>query len=126
MPKNLHSSKPKPSRTRYTKTERWKVNKERKTAYSLKHGHHRPRKRYGTDFNEPQIRDDVKLYTFDDEYKTYRRTRGRRGLSPNPDKRPAENPMCRLRNDILTGTTRFFPIGECMENPIGKINVEIL
>jgi hypothetical protein len=26
--------------------------------------------------------------------------------------------MCSLRNDIIAGTTRYFPIGECMEKPI--------
>jgi hypothetical protein len=37
--------------------------------------------------------DSQKLQTFDDLYKQNKKTRGRLGLNPDPDKRQDENPM---------------------------------
>jgi len=106
-------------------TERHKASRQRKQELF---GHAPSRNRYGTDWHEPKARTDVKLRTFEDEYKEFRRSRGHRGLSPTPEKRPLENPyvgsahedhpQLGYRNDTVKGTNRFFPIGECLERPI--------
>jgi hypothetical protein len=94
-----------------------------------KRGHAKSR-RYG----ERVIKDNYRpafttLFTFEDEYKTFRRTRGRVGLNYNPLKRPDENPMVGQahmfgrRNCIIRGSGKF-PIGQLMEHPItaGKLH----
>lgn len=94
------------------------VNKENRIARTKKYGHCKSRK-YGTNLHVPERDDSKRLYSFEDEYKTYRRTRGRRGLAPNPDVRQDENLKIRLFKTLATycGT---FPIGELMEHPIGR------
>jgi hypothetical protein len=99
------------------KTETIKVNR---TAYTKKHGHCESR-RYGGDLVDNSfVECERKQYSFDEEYKTYRRTRGRRGLAPNPDKRQDENPAIRLYKSLSTYCGRF-PIGQLMEYPIGRL-----
>ncbi len=94
------------------------THKENRTAYSKKHGHCKSRK-YGTNLCEPQVDPDKRLYTFEDEYKTSRRTRGRRGLNPNAEKREKENINIALFKRLATHCGRF-PIGELMEKAIRR------
>ena len=83
MPKNLHSSKPKKSRMRYSASAKRDDHQAKRMERTKKYGHCKSR-RYGTNLTEPQVREDVRLYSFEDEYKTYRRTRGRRDVSIAP------------------------------------------
>jgi len=60
-----------------------------------------------------------KLMTFEEEYKTFRVTRGKRGVISDPDKRGPENPQ----NDLFKCYATYcgkFPIGELMSKPIRK------
>lgn len=41
----------------------------------------------------------IKAQTFEEEYRTFKETRGRRGLSPKPTMRKEENPVYLNRND---------------------------
>jgi hypothetical protein len=82
-------------------------------------GHCRSR-RYGTDLSTPKVDPDKRLYSFEDEYKTYRRTRGRRGLAPNPLKRQEENSQIALFKRSASHCGRF-PIGQLMEHPVGRL-----
>ncbi len=57
--------------------------------------------------------------TFEDEYKSYRVTRGKKGWSWSPDRRGLENPNYVNINSVFA--TRRVPIGELMTRPIGVI-----
>jgi hypothetical protein len=90
-------------------------------AYTEKHGHAQSRG-YGGDLVDNSLLEPDpgrKLYSFEDEYKTYRRTRGRRGLAPNPNKRPDENHHIALFKRSASYCGKF-PIGQLMEKPIRK------
>ena len=103
------------------RTQRIKEN--RKRIHKLR-GNNGPRRSYGEPTFDKHVHRDpeAKIYTLEDEYKTFRRTRGHRGLNPDPEKRQDENPMCYMRNHVVNGTTRFFPIGECLSRPIRRSN----
>jgi len=89
-------------------------------AYHTKHGHALSR-RYGGDLVDESFTEcERKQYSFDEEYKTYRRTRGRRGLAPNPDVRQDENQAIAIYKRLSTYCGRF-PIGKLMEYPIGRL-----
>jgi len=55
----------------------------------------------------------VRPVTFEDMYRSYRVTKGRQGLNPNPTTRQKENPW--VLHDHWCGR---FPITELMEKPI--------
>ena len=94
--------------------------KTNRMSYTQRHGHS-PSKRYGGDLVDGSFPEcERKQYSFDEEYKTYRRTRGRRGLAPNPDVRQDENPAIALYKRLSTYCGRF-PIGQLMEYPIGRL-----
>lgn len=58
--------------------------------------------------------------TFDDDYKEFRRTRGKRGLNPDPLVRRFENPnVDKLRHDPRN--VQKVPIQDLMSKPIGKL-----
>ena len=60
------------------------------------------------------VKDGRKEWTFEDEYKLFKRTRGHSGLNPKPESRGNNMPpwsMCRR-----------YPIGELMSKPITKGN----
>ena len=55
---------------------------------------------------------DIRPKTFEDMYRTYRVTKGRQGLNPNPNTRKEENYWVTHRASFK------FPITELMEKPI--------
>lgn len=56
--------------------------------------------------------------TFEQEYKKFHQTRGRKGLNPNPLYRQPENHIYLSRNSIFN--VRRVPIGELMQKPINN------
>ena len=73
----------------------------------------RKSRKYGfkLDFGTPE--DKVHPATFDNMYSTFRKTRGRQGLQPDPDERQDENLW--VTHPFWCGR---FPITELMEKPI--------
>ena len=55
----------------------------------------------------------IRPITFEEQYKLFRKTKGRKGLNPNPDKRGEENYY--LTHPEITSK---FPITSLMEKPI--------
>ena len=101
--------------------ERTLVNKANRALDHKRKGHARKR-RTGISlsmFPDPERKEGK---TFDDEYRIFRKTRGRTGLNPNPDKRKPENPNVLNRDSVLS--CGWFPIGELMQNPIRTIKVK--
>jgi len=80
-----------------------------------KYGHSYTRT-YGGHPMFPKVVNDEVGKTFDDEYKTYKKTRGRRGLCPNPLKRKAENMVYLARNSVFN--VQKVPMIELMERAI--------
>ena len=70
-------------------------------------------KKYGMKFDFGTPEDTVHPATFDNMYSTFRKTRGRQGLQPNPEHRQDENPW--VTHYAWCGR---FPITELMEKPI--------
>jgi len=77
----------------------------------------RPRKRaYNVlDLSVENVKplDHIRPTTFDNEYRSYRITKGRRGLNPSAEHRQDENPW--VINKLWVGR---FPITSLMEKPI--------
>lgn len=93
---------------------------ERRQARTKAKGHAR-RHGYGEGpmFKEPEVKPGR---MFEDEYKEFRKSRGRRGWSPNPNKRRDENPVIIASSNWHSyhTTLRRVPIQELMETPIRK------
>lgn len=89
------------------------AHKETRQARHKKYGHSYTRSDRTTSWPQVKRQEGV---TFEEEYKTYRKTRGRRGLSPNPDRRQPENPNYLNRNSVFA--TRRVPLTELMERAI--------
>ena len=74
--------------------------------------------------HEHVVPKDIRPTTIEDMYKTYRVTKGRQGLNPNPDKRQPENPWVTQTRQVKPGIfvanpmTGRFPITELMSKPI--------
>jgi hypothetical protein len=88
--------------------------KENRIRVQAKRGNCGPRNRYGLSEHHSDYELQFKARTFEEEYKEYRKSRGRRGFNPDPNSR--EPDACR----IIMGT---FPIGELMEKPIRRIKL---
>ena len=73
----------------------------------------RKSRKYGMTFDFGTPEDKIHPATFDNMYSTFRKTRGRQGLQPDPEKRQNENPW--VTNPFWCGR---FPITELMEKPI--------
>jgi hypothetical protein len=120
MPKNLHGSKRKATgAARVAMETTTQRHKEARNARQARCGHARTRAhKCKTIALQDVAPPDVKLFTFQDEYRTYRKTRGKRGLSPDPAKRKTENPRVKSINSIFNGGV--FPLTELMSKPITK------
>ena len=81
-------------------------------------------KRLGLTDLELNLAAEVIGESIEDMYKTYRVTKGRQGLNPNPDKRQPENPWVTQTRKVKPGIfvanpmTGRFPITELMSKPI--------
>ena len=75
--------------------------------------YHCKSRKYGMKFDFGTPEDKVHPATFDNMYSTFRKTRGRQGLQPDPEKRQDENPW--VTHPLWCGR---FPITELMEKPI--------
>jgi len=110
------------------KRRRMKLIREQRVL--IRDAHHKTRanrhKKYGHSYTRgepgysvrkwPQIVEREQGVTFDEDYKTFRKTRGRRGLNPNPDYRGTENPSYLARNSVFA--CRRVPMVELMERAI--------
>ena len=88
-----------------------KDKRERKLANDKTYS--RKSRKYGMTFDFGTPEDKVHPATFDNMYSTFRKTHGRQGLQPDPEKRQKENPW--VTHYFWCGR---FPITELMEKPI--------
>ena len=101
-------------RKRRVREDITEARKETRQRRHTKHGHNDYAKRGSSPLYPDVIREEGA--TFDEEYKTYKKTKGRRGLNPSPDRRQAENPEYLSRNSVFN--VKHVPITELMEKPI--------
>jgi hypothetical protein len=104
-------------KARLAGVEKTMLHAETKQARHKKYGHSYTRSdKTGPAWPKDASDPNTKCRTFEDEYQSFRKTRGRKGWSTNPDKRGYENPVYLKRNSIFN--VQRIPMTELMEKAI--------